>query len=162
MQYREHVPAPRRSARIGFLLSQLGSHASAVFAEQTAPLGVTPSEAGVIRIIAREPGTSQSGLAERLGIGQSRVVAILDRLEGAGLTTRTRRPGDRRVQEVALTDPGRELAGRLRQAAEAQESALTAGLDDADRERLAELLAQLVRLRGLDPDVHRGYRDRGA
>jgi DNA-binding MarR family transcriptional regulator len=162
MQYRGRMPAPRRSARIGFLLSQLGSHASAVFAELVAPAGVTPSEAGVIRIIAREPGMSQSGLAQRLGIGQSRLVALLDRLEDAGLVVRVRRAGDRRVQEVGLTDAGRETAARLRRAAETQEAELTAGLDDADRERLAELLARLGRLRGLDPDIHRdGREERG-
>ena len=152
------VSAPQRPARIGFLLAQLGAHATAVFAELTAPLGITPSEAGVIRIIGRSPGISQRELATRLGIVQSRVVALLDRLEQAGLSTRTRRPGDRRVQEVELTDAGRTLLGRLRDAAEAQEAKLTEGLDEKRKRELYTLLLDLSTLRKLDAEVHPGYR----
>jgi DNA-binding MarR family transcriptional regulator len=153
------VPEPQRPARIGFLLAQLGAYAAGLFAEQTAPLGVTPSEAGIIRIIGRSPGISQRDLAARLGIGQSRVVALLDRLEQAGLSTRTRRPGDRRVQEVELTDAGRALLANLRRAAEAQEAQLTDGLDDQRKAALHELLSELVALRHLDAEVHSGIRD---
>ncbi len=155
MQYAETVPDARRSARLGFLLSQLGSYAGSMFAELTEPLGVSPSEAGVIRIIGRTPGISQRELADRLGLVQSRVVVLLDRLDEAGLSTRTRRDGDRRVQEVRLTDAGTALLGKLRSAAEEQERRLTEGLDAEARARLFALLSELVALRGLDADVHR-------
>ena len=82
--------ANERPARIGFLLSQLGAHAAELFAHHTRELGVTPSEAGVVRIISRQPGISQRELAGRLGAVQSRVVALIDRLEQAGFVTRTR------------------------------------------------------------------------
>src|SRR3954447_8679291 len=147
MQYVRTMQAAQPSARICFLLSQLGSHAGALFAEQTARLGLTPSQAGVIRLIGRTPGVSQKELAERLGTAQSRVVALLDGLESAGLSTRTRRSGDRRVQEVRLTEEGQAVLRRLRSAAEAQEAALTAGLEDAQRSQLSELLQHLVELR---------------
>lgn len=149
--------AQERPARIGFLLSQLGEHAGELFADRTRELGVTPSEAGVVRIVGRTPGISQRELADRLGAVQSRVVALVDRLEQAGLVTRTRGTVDRRTQLLNLTDPGRALLGALRTAAEAQEAALTDGLDAEQRATLFELLTMLSRLRGLDADVHRGY-----
>src|ERR1700759_426204 len=105
MQYPGPVPAPHRPARIGFLLSQLGSHAAEVFAAQLKELGITPSEAGVIRVIARTPDVTQRELADRLGAAQSRVVALIDGLERKGLATRTRSTTDRRVQHLDLTEP---------------------------------------------------------
>lgn len=147
-----------RPARIGFLLSQLGEHAAGLFAQQTRELGITPSEAGVVRIIGRAPGISQRELADRLGAVQSRVVALVDRLEAAGLVTRTRGTVDRRTQQLNLTERGRTLLAALRRAAEAQEAALTDGLTAEQRTRLFELLTELSELRGLGADRHPGYR----
>ncbi|NUP74348.1 MAG: MarR family transcriptional regulator, partial [Sinomonas sp.] len=132
------VPEKARPARIGFLLSQLGAHAGEIFAAKTRDLGITPSEAGVIRIIGRSPGISQRELAETLGSVQSRVVALIDRLEGAELVTRTRSAADRRVQELRLTESGRAVLRELRYAAEAQEAAIVDGLTP---EQTAELFA---------------------
>ncbi|MCU1526816.1 MAG: MarR family transcriptional regulator [Frondihabitans sp.] len=148
----------KRPARLGFLLSQLGAHAADVFATQIQELGITPSEAGVIRIIGRTPGISQRELADRLGTVQSRVVVLVDRLESAGLATRVRSTVDRRTQQVELTDAGRSTQLSLRRAAEAQEIAITDGLTDEQTTQLFDLLTTLGALRGLDTDVHPGYR----
>jgi DNA-binding MarR family transcriptional regulator len=150
--------APRRPARIGFLLSQLGAHAAEVFAAHVRELGLTPSEAGVVRILAGTPGLTQRELADLLGATQSRVVALVDGLERKGLATRTRSTTDRRAQHVDLTPAGRALLPRLRSAAEAQEAALTDGLTRPQVEQLYSLLGELSALRGLSPDVHTGYR----
>ncbi|WP_432989359.1 MarR family winged helix-turn-helix transcriptional regulator [Dactylosporangium sp. CA-233914] len=146
-----------RPARIGFLLSQLGTHAAKLFADHVRELGITPSEAGVVRIIGRRPGISQRELAGQLGAVQSRVVALVDRLEQAGLAQRTRGT-DRRTQQLNLTDAGRALLASLRQVAEAQEAALTDGLTAEQKAQLFDLLSTLSALRGLDPDVHPGHR----
>ncbi len=153
------MPAPaRHPARIGFLLSQLGARAAEIFAEQIRPLGLTPSEAGVIRIIARTPKLTQRQLAERLGTAPSRVVALVDGLERKGLATRTRGESDRRAHCLELTDAGRAMLGELRTAAEAQEATITAALSARQRLDLGEILAELSSSLGLDPDVHPGYR----
>jgi DNA-binding MarR family transcriptional regulator len=154
------MPAPHRPARIGFMLAQLGAHAADLFARHTRELGITPSEAGVIRVINRSPGISQRELADKLGAVQSRVVALIDRLEAAGLVTRTRRPNDRRIQEIELTGAGRTVLASLRRAAEAQEATLTEGLSERQKSQLYRLLTQLGSLRGLDADVHPGYQAR--
>lgn len=154
----EIVDSSPRPARIGFLLAQLGEHAAQLFAAETRELGVTPAEAGVIRIIGRSPGISQRELAQKLGAAQSRVVALLDRLEDSGLAARTRSESDRRVQRLELTDAGRQTLGALRRAAEAQEAAVTEGLPAAQKAELFALLSTLSALRGLDADVHPGYR----
>ncbi|HWD63006.1 MAG TPA: MarR family transcriptional regulator, partial [Humibacter sp.] len=93
-----------RPARIGFLLSQLGAHASRRFDERVAELGLTAQQAGVVRILGRQPGVSQRDLADRLGLVQSRMVALIDGLEHDGLVARVRSASDRRSYELTLTD----------------------------------------------------------
>jgi DNA-binding MarR family transcriptional regulator len=158
MLYSGDMPEKGRPARIGFLLSQLGAHAGEIFAAQTRELGITPSEAGVIRIIGRSPGISQRELADMLGSVQSRVVALIDRLEQADLVTRTRSSADRRIQELRLTESGKATLKLLRRAAEAQEAAIVEGLTSEQANELFELLSTLSSLRGLDAEVHIGYR----
>ena len=151
------MDAPRRPARTGFLLSQLGAFASARFAELVKPAGLTPATAGVLRILMQNPGISQRALADRLGAVPSRVVVLVDTLEAAGLVTRTRDPHDRRHHRLDLTDAGRASLRGLRAAAEEQNSDILAPLDPTERATFSELVARLAAAHGLDPDVHRGY-----
>lgn len=153
---------PERPARIGFLLSQLGAMAADSFATKTKELGITPAEAGVLRIIGHQPGINQSDLAVKLGAAKSRVVALIDSLEAAGFAARSRSMRDRRNQELRVTESGRSLLSRLRSAAEAQEVEIADGLADADRAKLYELLLRLSAMHGLDADVHPGYTEPSA
>ncbi|MFT4136345.1 MarR family winged helix-turn-helix transcriptional regulator [Microbacterium sp.] len=150
-----------RPRRIAFLLAQLGADASAAFEEALAPLGITASEAGLLRLIGRNPGISQKAASEQLGVGPSRVVAVLDRLERAGHVERRRSATDRRSHEVHLTADGERLLAALRPIAEAHEAAFTQGLDEGDLERLATSLAAIAASRGLSREIHRDTRGRG-
>lgn len=158
MLYSGHMPAPQRPARIGFLLAQLGAHAAEVFAGQIRPLGITPSEAGVIRILGHAPGITQRELADKLGALQSRVVALIDGLERKGLVVRTRSTTDRRRQQLDLTAAGRQMLTGLRAAAQAQEQEIAKVLSEQEKADLYGLLTALSARRGLDADVHPGYR----
>ena len=151
----------RGPARTGFLISQLGSLASARFGELIKPTGLTPATAGVLRILAREPGLSQRALATRLGSAPSRVVVLVDSLEQAGLVSRSRDPEDRRHHRLDVTDAGRQVLGTLRGAAETQNADLLAPLAPDERKAFAALVAKLAAGHGLDPDVHAGYREDG-
>lgn len=143
---------PRRTA---FMLSQVGSAVSARFAVRTKRLGVTPSEAGVLRLVGRRPGISQRELADRLGTAPSRVVALIDGLEKRGLMVRTRSTTDRRNQELTLTDPGRAVLGDLRAIAEEHEADVLASLTQAQSDQLAALLDAVLTGLDLDADLHR-------
>ncbi|SDR22780.1 MarR family winged helix-turn-helix transcriptional regulator [Thermostaphylospora chromogena] len=145
----------RRPRRIAFLLSQLGSDASAAFERALAPLGITPSEAGLLRLIGRNPGISQKAVSEHLGVGPSRVVAVLDRLERQGHVERRRSTTDRRSHEIHLTASGERLLAALRPVAESHEAAFTQGLAEDDLDRLAAYLEAIAASRGLSRDVHR-------
>ena len=59
--------------------------------------------------LSRRGPTSMSGIGEWLGTSLSSVTGTVERLEHHGLVERHHRADDRRIVEVHLTDPGREL-----------------------------------------------------
>jgi DNA-binding MarR family transcriptional regulator len=141
-----------------FLLAQLGAHAAGRYAEKVAQLELDPAQTGVLHLVAREAGLSQQALADRLGVVPSRVVALVDGLEGRGWLARRRSTTDRRSYELHLTDAGQELLGRLREVAAAHEREVTAALDADERAQLVGLLRRVADQQGLAPGVHPGYR----
>jgi MarR family transcriptional regulator for hemolysin len=78
-----------------------------------------------------------------MGIRQPTLSHHLDAMERSGLVTRTRDPGNRRVQRIAVTEVGEQVFLRLRRAAASFEGRLRAGLEDDDVAALRRLLAQL-------------------
>lgn len=83
-------------------------------------------------------------------VGSGTMTNRLDRLESRGLVRRRPDPADGRGIRVRLTPKGRTRVDRALADLVARESELLAGLRPADRDRLAELLREvLVRI---EPD----------
>jgi DNA-binding MarR family transcriptional regulator len=156
---RPAAPAHPRGApaRTAFLLAQLGADAADRFAVRVAELGLTPRDAGAIRVLGRSPGISQRELAARLGTTPSRIVPLLDSLEQRALVERSRSERDRRNYELSLTETGQALLDPLRTIAEAHQRAVLAALTPEEQSQLAVLLAKLSSSGGLSPDGHPGY-----
>jgi len=160
--YRSTVQDRDESARWrgppAFLLAQVGAHAAAQFAQRIAPLGITPPQAGILRVIAADQGLSQRELSTLLGILPSRLVTLVDELEALGLLERRSDPEDRRAHALHLSATGHQLLERLAQAAKSHNQAVCAALNERERRVLAGLLARIADEQGLVPGVHPGYR----
>ena len=137
-------PKERKRTDIAFLLAQLGGYAAERFGERAAALDFTRPQAGLLRLISREPGLSQQAVARRLGTPPSRLVALVDGLEQRGLIERRRNPGDRRNYALHLTAAGEEAMAALGQAAFDHEETISAPLTQAERAQLSKLLAKLA------------------
>ena len=87
---------------------------------------------------------NQRELAASVGIGEATLTHHLNAMQRAGLITRERDEGNRRIHVVALTPEGEQLFGRLREAATAFDRRLTKGVPAADRGQVAQVLNQLV------------------
>ena len=148
---------PRRPGN-AFLLAQLGAHAATRFAERVGQLDLTPAQAGLLRLIAWQPGQSQQAVARTLGTPPSRLVLLIDGLEERGLIERRRNPDDRRHHALYLTAAGTDFMGRLATVGAAHEDDLCDGLDQRERAQLQELLERLAVRQGLTVGVHPGYR----
>lgn len=139
-----------------FLLAQLGAHATALFAARITSLDLTLPQAGLLRIVAIEPGLSQQAIAGRLGTPPSRLVLLVDELEERGIIERRRDREDRRNHAVHLTAEGGRLIGHLGRAAAAHEDEVCAVLDADERAQLGALLASVAADHGLSPGVQPG------
>ena len=149
------------TGELAFLLSQVGAHASARFAERLAPFGLKPAHVGILRVIRGADGLSQQALGETLGMFPSRLVGILDELERGGLVERRDNPADRRSYALHLTDAGREALEQAGRVAREHQDGLCAALDESERSRLSDFLRRIAAEQKLTPGVHPGYRKLG-
>jgi DNA-binding MarR family transcriptional regulator len=155
---------PEKSPQGGFsafLLAQVGAHAAKRFANRLEPMGMTPPQAGILRMLARNGGLSQRDLADRLGIHPSRLVALLDEMETAGLLDRQANVEDRRLYSLQLTAAGRERMAELGRVAREHNEALCSALNAEERVQLESLLSRIAEQQGLMPGVHPGYSSMG-
>ena len=97
------------------------------------PIGLTPSQAEVLRVLADNEPLTLTGLGELLvcesGTNPSRLV---DRLVTAGLVASGTEAGNRRQLRLTLTPAGRKAEAAVREVEErmyAELDRLTAGLD---------------------------------
>jgi DNA-binding MarR family transcriptional regulator len=149
------------SPEVAFLLSQVGAHSSARFAERLEPLEIKPAHVGILKVIEQTDGLSQQVLGEKLGMFPSRLVAVLDELERRGLVERRDSPADRRSYALYLTQAGREILEQIGEIGREHQDALCAALSDAERAQLAELLTRIATEQRLAPGIHPAYRRLG-
>jgi DNA-binding MarR family transcriptional regulator len=152
----------RGAGSASFLLAQLGSHAAAKFAERIEPLGFAPHHAGILRILAQNPGVSQQDLAKTLNMHASRLVGILDELQQRGLLERRPSDRDRRLYALHLTANGDKALRQIGEAAREHHQAMMAGLSHEQQKQLADLLQIIFQNQGLTRGVHPGYRRLGS
>jgi DNA-binding MarR family transcriptional regulator len=139
---------------IGFLLSKLGFLTSSRFTAALAPFGINPGHFGLMRIIEVSGPNSQQALGEALGIPPSRMVALVDDLEGKGLVERRRHQKDRRINELHLTATGRTLLNKASDAGVTWQEELLTNLDRAEREQLLGLLQRVAAAHDLPIGAH--------
>lgn len=150
-------PRGRGNSQLAFLLAQVGAHAAMRYGEQLKSLQLTPADSGILCMLNVSAGVSQQELSSRLGLHPSRLVAILDELEGCGLVERKQNPDDRRQYALYLTDKGREMSSEIGRVSREHRERLCASLNSGEQERLAEMLKRIAEEQGLRPGVHPGY-----
>ena len=134
---------PPAELPVGLAVAATAKALSRAFDDALAAVGGSAPIWLVLQAVHAGEAATQGELAAAVGVRQPTLTPHLDGLERAGLVTRTRDPGNRRVQRIAVTESGEQLFLRLRRAAAAFEGRLKAGLDDDDVTTLRRLLAQL-------------------
>ncbi|MFJ2553083.1 MarR family winged helix-turn-helix transcriptional regulator [Microbacterium sp. NPDC087591] len=99
----------------------------------------------VMNQLAYRGAARPTELADAAHTGRSNLSKVVRRLEAAELVGRMANPLDGRETMIALTPGGREVAKRIVAASEMDFAEAIDGWDDAERERLEELLVRLVR-----------------
>jgi MarR family transcriptional regulator for hemolysin len=97
----------------------------------------------LLRALSTEPKLSHRELAARMYLSGPTLTHHLDRLEDAGLITRTRDVVDRRVVHVAITPAGARRFVELEAVADATDADVRALLTTDEADTLRSLLASL-------------------
>jgi DNA-binding MarR family transcriptional regulator len=111
-----------------------------------AALGVTDSEAELLRLVRRQPGLRVHDAASELGIASNSVSTLVKQLTRQGLIERSSDPLDGRAACLRLTP---EASAWLAQVGSAREAAITRALESltsAERESLEAAMPALMRL----------------
>ena len=126
-------------------LIALASQLQARISETCESLGVNAPRFAVLRAIAKESdhGCSQTELASHLGLSESNVCALVERLRSSGMLFRFRSKSDRRRSVLVLTEQGRALAEAVTRAQEAEACAVMSALDVEQQHHLQELVQRL-------------------
>jgi MarR family transcriptional regulator, organic hydroperoxide resistance regulator len=108
------------------------------------PLGVTPSQAEVIRVLAEHGSLTLTGLGELLvcesGTNPSRLV---DRLADAGLVDRVVDRNDRRSVLLSLTPKGQDVESKIRSVERDLYADLDASTEGVDLSAALDVLQRL-------------------
>ncbi len=113
------------------------------FAIIASDLDLTQKQAAVLRLIHANPGVSQVDIGGVLGMDRASTMAVVDRLQDRGYVVRRRCVGDRRRQELYLTEPGERVLVQVKKAVAEHEASFA---DRFTKTEWATLLESLRRI----------------
>jgi DNA-binding MarR family transcriptional regulator len=117
------------------------ARAAARFAE----FGLHPGQEAVLFLLADHGPQNQRQLADGAGCEPPTITLMVRKLAAAGVLSRRVAAHDARAVTVELTDAGRELIRRLREAWRELAEETVAGLRDTSPEQLVAALTDLAR-----------------
>jgi MarR family transcriptional regulator for hemolysin len=132
---------PPAEPPIGLALATASKAVERAFDDALAAAGGSRPTWLILLAIVSGAGTTQTELAERVGITGPTLVHHLDRLEAAGLLNRHHDPDNRRIRRLSLTAAGKRAFLHLREAAAGFDARLRRGLTATDVATLRRLLA---------------------
>jgi DNA-binding MarR family transcriptional regulator len=113
----------------------------------------------LFRHVALAEGGSQREVARGIGLPDSRIVALVDRMEARGWLERRPSSRDRRSHALHLTDKGRAILRTINEVSQEHEAELLRELSPTEQEELRSLLARIAASQGLIEGVHPGFAD---
>jgi MarR family transcriptional regulator, transcriptional regulator for hemolysin len=128
---------------VGLVLARTAKVVSRSFDDALAEAGGSLPTWLILVSLQRGRHGAQRELADAVGIEGPTLTHHLNRMEAAGLVTRTRDPANRRVHRVELTEAGQEAFRRLVGAVTAFDRRLRRGLTRAQVDGLDDLLGRL-------------------
>lgn len=121
------------------------------FAVACNDLGISPGLFGVLVIVARNPGLTQTAIAQALGNDRSAMVAAVDKLEKMDLVERRPSQKDRRSYALYLTEHGESYYQVIEARVQQHEADFYGLLKEGEKEWLIDILSRLTESRSDAP-----------
>jgi DNA-binding MarR family transcriptional regulator len=135
---------PKLRERTGFLVARSLFVVRAAERDALAPLGLEPRHFAALAVLDGIEPCAQQNLADALGVSDTIVVQLADRLEELAVVERRLAAGDRRVRLLAVTPHGRETLRAAKRLVRRADDLLTAPLGRGGAAKLRQLLGQLL------------------
>ena len=130
----------------GHLIRRAQQIAVAIFLEECAAYDLTPVQYAALVAIRENPGIDATRLSALISFDRSTLGSVLERMEASKLVMRYPSSDDKRIKLLKLTAAGRALAKRAEAAVLRAQERILAPLRPNDRNKLMELLGQMVEL----------------
>jgi MarR family transcriptional regulator, lower aerobic nicotinate degradation pathway regulator len=130
----------------GHLMRRSHQIAVALFFEELRQFKITPPQYASLVAIMDQPGVGQRRLADLVAIDRSTIGMLLQRLEKKGLIRRVTSETDQRVNQLFITDAGRDLLLRSHKAVERSQERILAPLKPNERLAFLRMLSRLVHI----------------
>jgi DNA-binding MarR family transcriptional regulator len=151
---------PNTEDYIGVVISDVARLLRTAFDRRVRELGITRAQWLVLTRLHRNPGISQTELADLLEVERASAGRMIDRMEANGWVERRALNGDRRVKRVYLTEEAEQVHRRIWRVAEAT---VEGALSDLSAAEAAQLISLLGRVKStLVEDVDRPARNSAA
>jgi DNA-binding MarR family transcriptional regulator len=108
-----------------------------------ARLEIRPLQYTLMLIVSENPGVSQTGVCDALGMQKANLVPSMGELERRGFIIRRKSAADARSYELHLTAKGRRILQRAGEVQSLHESRLIERIGVEGREQLLTLLGKL-------------------
>lgn len=151
MGQREQLSTETRSLRasgltdeIGFLIARAKLVTLELVDEQLEEFGLKRQSYATLSLACTEYGLTQRELAASLKVDPSRLVAILDELQGRDLVVREVDPADRRSRTIRATDAGRQLRAQAAESVRRVEELLLGDIPADDRAMVMGALRRIA------------------
>lgn len=129
---------------IGYALRRAQVAVYASLNETLARIPLRPLQYVLLLMVAENPGVSQTGLCDALGIQKANCVPAMSELERRGLVARRRSASDARSYRLHLTQKGKRLLQRAGEVHALHEQRLIERVGRDGRDQLLRLLAKLT------------------
>jgi len=130
----------------GHLIRRAQQIAVAIFMEECADFDLTPVQYAALVAIHENTGVDATRLSALIAFDRSTLGNVLERLEARKLLKRYSSPEDKRIKLLKLSSAGAALVKRAEAAVRRAQQRMLSPLPAKDRDKLMELLGQLVDL----------------
>ncbi|NLQ18342.1 MarR family transcriptional regulator [Marinomonas sp. M1K-6] len=114
---------------VGYRLRRAQMNFFTKFSEVCSDLGISPGLFAIIAIVERNPGLTQTAVAQALGNDRSAMVAAVDKLEKMDILERRPAINDRRSYALFMTKQGKTFFQNLTERVMEHEKVMAARLD---------------------------------
>lgn len=129
----------------GFVLHETARLLSKRFDQKARAIGLTRAQCSVLFRLSIQEGLNQARLAELMEMEPISLARLVDRMEQAGWIERRADPADRRARRLYMTAKAKPVFERMIAVGLETRGEALAGISQADRERMIDLLIQVRR-----------------